>query len=136
MTELKVFKCIKWPNGEIDHADTWEEIERRVQKVQWEDYDSQDEFREDMARRAMYWSGLEIDTFGTSEQFVWELERAQMLIRFEVYGEPPPARGTPFKKVKPRREDVQIEYEVPPLSRPPRPKPAKATRPWNAFYDA
>lgn len=71
---------IVWPDGSRMSAETWEDLEHLVMKRQWDHYESVDEFRQDMAERAIAWSRVEVDTWGSSYMFFCELERAQMLI--------------------------------------------------------
>jgi len=73
---------ITWSNEKSDHAKTWEELETAVRLDQWWALDP-DEFRQEMAKRAQRWSGTEIVTAGSSEQFLRELERAK-LVRIET----------------------------------------------------
>ena len=76
---------IRWDNDERDVGSTWQELLDLVRHTQWYTYESEAEFRADMARRAFNWSLTEIDTGGTAEEFFRELERARV-IRIEQDG--------------------------------------------------
>lgn len=146
----QMVKCIKWPNGTIQYGDTWEELEQSVMSRQWDEYESVDDFRADMKRRALIWSGEIIDDFGSSRDFLGELERAMMLLCFEIpNNQPRPTKGRPFDLKGWRDkaydlnddqldEDSFLELTVPVIRRPlvlapkPAPKPQKKTanNPW------
>jgi hypothetical protein len=70
---------VRWENDERDAGSTWQELLDHVRNTQWCPYETEAEFREDMARRAFNWSLTEIDTSGTAEEFFRELERARMI---------------------------------------------------------
>ena len=72
---------VRWSNGRADRALTWEELEDKIRSDQWWSM-TPDEFRLAMQKRALRWSGTEIVTAGSSEQFFAELERAG-LVRIE-----------------------------------------------------
>lgn len=79
-------KMVIWGNGTITTGRTWEEIEDTIRDKQWDKYPDELEFREEMARRAMVWSGTTLvpsDLGGTSYRFLRALERAGIL-RMEV----------------------------------------------------
>jgi hypothetical protein len=71
-------KEIVWSNGTVDRARTWQELLDKVRVDQWHDY-SEDAFRAEMAKRALRWSGVEIDMGAPPEEFFAELERAKLL---------------------------------------------------------
>lgn len=70
--------AVRWPDGKVQTAETWEDLEEQVRVSQY-DIPAKESFREHMANRAKKWSGTEIMTSGTSNDFFWELERAGML---------------------------------------------------------
>lgn len=70
---------IKFPDGQTLEAPTWEELEDRLRLMQFEDYSDQTSFREAMQRRAEVWSDTEIMINGDSQDFMYELSRAQLL---------------------------------------------------------
>jgi hypothetical protein len=70
---------IRWENDERDVGSTWQELLDHVRDTQWYTYESEAEFRADMASRAFNWSLTEIDTGGTAEQFFRELKRARVI---------------------------------------------------------
>jgi hypothetical protein len=72
------YPTIRWSNGVVDSAPTWEELEAKVRDSQWWEYEP-DEFRQAMAKRARVWSGTEIVTAGSSEAFFAELARAFLI---------------------------------------------------------
>ena len=47
---------IRWDNDERDVGSTWQELLDHVRNTQWYTYESEAEFRADMARRAFNWS--------------------------------------------------------------------------------
>lgn len=69
---------VMWSNGQVDTAKTWEELEDRVRHDQWWAY-GPSEFRVEMQKRCLRWSGVEILTTGSSRQFFNELERAKVV---------------------------------------------------------
>jgi len=73
---------VRWDNGETDEAPTWQALLDHVRETQWHTSDTEIEFREEMARRALLWSGTVIEAAGAPAQFFRELERAK-LIRIE-----------------------------------------------------
>jgi len=70
--------AIRWSNGVVDMAPTWEQLEAKVRETQWWSYEP-DEFRRAMAKRALVWSGTEIDVTGSSEEFFAQLRRAYLI---------------------------------------------------------
>ncbi len=76
---------IRWDNDERDVGSTWQEVLDHVRETQWRTYESEAEFREEMAWRAFNWSLTEIETGGTAEEFFRELERARV-VRIEQDG--------------------------------------------------
>lgn len=75
MTNLK---RIRWSNGQVDAAPTWDALLHRVRTTQWSVMDDE-EFRGVMAKRAWRWSGTSIATDGTAEQFIAEWARALLV---------------------------------------------------------
>lgn len=69
---------IVWPDGKVQVAPTWEAMEEQVRTAQFDPPTAED-FRQHMADRAKAWSGVEVATEGSSEDFFWELERAMLL---------------------------------------------------------
>ncbi len=70
---------VRWDNGETDEAPTWQALLDHVRDTQWGTYDTEEDFRVDMAVRALRWSSTEIDHGGTPEHFFMELERARLV---------------------------------------------------------
>lgn len=88
---------IRWADGTVETAPTWDELESRVRKNQFDIVDPET-FRAEMGIRAIQWSGVEIDTDGDASDFFWELERAALLERLPEGTknfEPGPARKVP-----------------------------------------
>ncbi len=74
---------IKWPDGDLEVAESWEALEESVRADQWTPF-SPEEFRLQMQHRALVWSGTEIMTAGDSKTFFEELSRAGLL---DIVGE-------------------------------------------------
>lgn len=53
-------KAIIWPDGCMDRAPSWAELFDRVRLDQWHDF-TRREFRNEMARRALVLTGVELD---------------------------------------------------------------------------
>lgn len=69
---------IRWSNGHVENAPTWEILEAKVCEAQWWEYEPE-EFRAAMAKRAYRWSGVDIDITGTSEEFFAQLRGARLI---------------------------------------------------------
>lgn len=80
-------KMAMWSDGSVTKGATWREVENAMRSGQrWEKYEDALEFREEMAHRALVWSGTIIDIHtlaGTPYKFICALERAG-LIRMEA----------------------------------------------------
>lgn len=70
---------IRFYNASPRDYPTFEEAEQAIRASQWNTYWDQEHFRQDMADRALAWSGVEMDIDGTSKDFLYEMERAQLL---------------------------------------------------------
>lgn len=68
---------VRWPDGSV-HDGTPSQILDEVKSQQWRNY-SRFGFRRALAHRARVWSGARVRTWGTSEQFLRDLEHAKML---------------------------------------------------------
>lgn len=71
--------AIAWSNGLIHRARSWQKLMDKVRADQWHQF-TEDEFRMAMAKRAIVWSGTEIDPFGSPREFFQELYRAKMIV--------------------------------------------------------
>lgn len=67
-----------WPDGHMDEAPTYRELETAIREEQWHTY-SRLGFRREMAKRAKVWSGVRIRWTGRAWSFLRELERAGLL---------------------------------------------------------
>lgn len=87
MTPGRVTRWVMWSDGTLMSGRTWRAVEDELRDSQkWGKYPDVREFREEMAHRAMVWSGTvltDADVDGTSYRFLRSLERAGM-IRMEV----------------------------------------------------
>ena len=70
---------VEWSDGRQVWAPTWNEMFQAVRGVQWSEYGVR-EFRAEMAKRAIRWSGTEIDPWLPVDKFFKELQRARLLI--------------------------------------------------------
>ena len=70
--------AVSWPDGTFNLSHSWDELEDLVRSQQWDSY-SAEGFRAEMEARALNWSGTDIRTDGTSEDFFREMERAHLL---------------------------------------------------------
>lgn len=69
---------IMWSSGEIDSADTWDEIETLAREHQFRAY-RPETFREILAKRAMLWTLTEIKTDGSAEDLFLGLAAAKVV---------------------------------------------------------
>jgi len=69
---------VRWSNGKVDRAPTWEALEEAIRKDQWW-YMDPNQFRVQMQKRAHRWSTTEILTACSSERFFQELSRALLV---------------------------------------------------------
>ena len=70
---------VEWSDGRQVWAPTWNEMFQEIKGVQWSEYGVR-EFRAEMAKRAIRWSGTEIDPWLPADKFFKELQRARLLI--------------------------------------------------------
>lgn len=70
---------IRWSDDRLESAPSWEALEEKVRAYQWWPM-TPDEFRAEMQKRALRWSGTEIATTGSSEEFFAELARARVVL--------------------------------------------------------
>lgn len=70
---------VKWTNGKVDSAHSWQALLDNIRRTQWHRYDEQ-KFRDVMGHRARIWSGTKINTDGTAEQFMRELAYARLIV--------------------------------------------------------
>lgn len=70
---------VRWSNGHVDSAATWDELEEKLRLSQWHVYEP-DDFRLVMQKRALRWSGVEIAIHGSSQEFFQELARASLVL--------------------------------------------------------
>jgi hypothetical protein len=52
--------AVEWSNGVVDEATTWQGLMDEVRRVQWRPF-TEEGFRWEMGKRALRWSGTEID---------------------------------------------------------------------------
>jgi hypothetical protein len=71
--------AIEWGDGRQLAASTWDELFHMVREKAWNGLD-EDSFRQEMAKRALRWSGTVIDPWLPARKFFRELERARMLV--------------------------------------------------------
>lgn len=70
--------AVRWSNGQIDTARSWQELLDLVRKTQWS-LMPEDEFRYMLAKRAWRWSLTPVDTEATPRRFFKQLERARLV---------------------------------------------------------
>ena len=68
---------VRWLDGAVMAAPDWETLLAAVRRQQVRTWRTERGFRKALARRALVWSGTEIDHRGTARQFCHELQRAQ-----------------------------------------------------------
>lgn len=76
---MDTYVSIRWSDDKVEVAPSWEELEEKVRLYQWAPM-SPDEFRAEMQKRCLRWSGTEIATTGTSAEFFAELARARLVL--------------------------------------------------------
>lgn len=70
---------IRLLDGRTIQGDSWEDVEKNWNGWFMNQLIEPDNFRAEIAERAKLWSGVEIATYGTSEDFLHECERAGMI---------------------------------------------------------
>lgn len=78
MTNTPQVVRVRWSNGHVDSAPTWEALLDKVRLSQWHSW-TEDEFRQVLGKRAMRWSSTPIVTAGSAEFFFTELQRALLV---------------------------------------------------------
>lgn len=78
MTTMRAPIRVRWSNGHVDAAPDWQALLDKVRLTQWHYWDEQ-AFRNVIAKRAMRWSGTEIDSQAPPEMLFRELERARLV---------------------------------------------------------
>jgi len=74
---------VRWSNGSVTAAATWQELLDKVRQLQWWDW-SEDTFRQILAKRAERWSSTVIDFDAPPDELFRELERAGLV---EILGQ-------------------------------------------------
>jgi hypothetical protein len=69
---------VRWSNGHVDAAPDWQELLDKVRLGQWHHYD-EETFRLVLGKRALRWSGTDIDTLADPERLFAELRRAGLV---------------------------------------------------------
>jgi hypothetical protein len=77
-SQIPTFVRVVFPNGSTYDADTCEEMENYIKSLRWEFFWDHQHFRETVSKETLErsWGELEIDTDGTSRDFLQEMERA------------------------------------------------------------
>lgn len=70
---------IRWSNGAVDKAATWEELLDRVRALQWNGGMPEDEFRSVLATRAYRWSLIKVDPTLPADAFFRDLAYAKLI---------------------------------------------------------
>lgn len=77
---------VRWSNAHVDSAPDWQELLDKVRLSQWHTWD-EETFRLVLGKRALRWSGTEIDTLADPERLFAELERARLVEIIGPYDE-------------------------------------------------
>ena len=72
------WKRVRWSNGHVDAAPTWQGLLNGVRKTQWTPWD-EEMFRAVLAKRAYRWSGTSIDAGARPARLFRELQRAGLV---------------------------------------------------------
>lgn len=87
--------AVRWSNGKIDRADTWEALLDYVRVTQWaEEPLTDDEFRAVLVTRAYRWSLLKIDADLPAEFLFHALAEAHLV---EIVKDDQGAPGAPSR---------------------------------------
>lgn len=70
--------AVRWSNGQLDRAESWEALEDALRLDQFSEF-TPDEFRAVLAKRAWRWSGTRVDTDISSAEFFMELAWAKLI---------------------------------------------------------
>lgn len=71
--------AVRWSNGQVDTAATWEELLEVVRADQFRDY-PEDEFRRVLAKRAWRWSRWPVNPDLPAELLFQELAMAKLIV--------------------------------------------------------
>jgi hypothetical protein len=74
---------VRWSNGSVTGAATWQELLDKVRQLQWWDW-SEENFRMVLAKRADRWSNTTIDFDAPADELFRELQRAGLV---EILGQ-------------------------------------------------
>lgn len=72
-------KRVRWSNGQVDAAPTWQALLDRVRETQWHTW-TEEQFRLVLAKRAVRWSGYEIDIDASPRDLFLQLEEAGLVL--------------------------------------------------------
>lgn len=70
--------AVIWPDGHYDSAPTWEGVFDLIRSEQWHDF-TRAEFRRELGRRCLLWSGVEVDVTADYADLFLALEGAGFL---------------------------------------------------------
>lgn len=71
--------AVRWPDGRIDQAKTWQALLERVNALPWNAKMDEAEFRQELARRAWVWNAEVVRPSLGARALFRALERAKML---------------------------------------------------------
>ncbi len=78
MTNTQQPVRVRWSNGHVDSAPSWQDLLDKVRMSQWHAW-TEDEFRQVLGKRAIRWNGTFIDTTAEPEALFREMERAHLV---------------------------------------------------------
>lgn len=70
--------AVRWSNGMVDRADSWDELLENIRLDQFSEFDPV-EFRDVLAKRAWRWSRTRIDRDAEPAVFFMELAHAKLI---------------------------------------------------------
>jgi len=69
-----------WPDGTVSSGKTYREVEEYMRHSQWRGFKTRWEFRHEMQKRAMAWSGRKVSVTGSPERFIRRLASVGMFL--------------------------------------------------------
>lgn len=78
MPAASSLKRIRWSNGQVDMAYTWQGLLDRVRKQQWHSW-TEEQFRIVLGKRTSRWSGYEIDIDAKPAALFRQLAEARLI---------------------------------------------------------
>ena len=70
--------AVRWSNGQVDIAESWDELLERLRLIQFSEFTTA-EFKSVLAKRALRWSGTDVDPDVDAGFFFLQLAWAKLI---------------------------------------------------------